>query len=159
MYVEKWVNRSLYENDAENVAFWDFRTSITFSVSFIRLLRKLLKSRTLSYLPTCLFACLLTHLFTYTDDGVMLSGSVTGPITTSNKNKKSNDFHPKINQLTSLIFPIKMYFFSVVFFFYRRGCLDAWALVQEEGGWKVNSSAKCVTIKSPEKSERTDRSQ
>ena len=123
MYVEKWVNRSLYENDAENVAFWDFRTSITFSVSFIRLLRKLLKSRTLSYLPTCLFACLLTHLFIYTDDGVMLSGSVTGPITTSNKNKKSNDFHPKINQLTSLIFPIKMYFFFCCFLFLPAGLL------------------------------------
>ena len=116
MYVEKWVNRSLYENDAENVAFWDFRISITFSVSFIRLLQKLLKSRALFYLPTCLFAYLLTHLFTYADDGLMLSGSVTGPITTSNKNKKSYDFHPKINQLTSLIFPVKMYFFLLFSF-------------------------------------------
>ena len=115
MYVEKWVNRSLYENDAETVAFWDCRISITFSVSFIRLLQKLLKSR--------IFACLLTHLFTYTDDDVMLSGSVTGPITTSNKNKKSYDFHPKINQLTSLIFPVKIYIFFCCFLFLPAGLL------------------------------------
>ena len=29
-------------------------------------------------------------------------------------------------------------FFSVVFSFYLRGCLAAWALLQEEGAWKVN---------------------
>lgn len=67
-------------------------------------------------------------------------------------------FTPKLTNKLD-IFSMDVFSFSVVFFFYRRGCLDAWALVQEEGGWKVNSSAKCVTIKSPEKSERTDRSQ
>ena len=48
-------------------------------------------------------------------------------------------------------------FFSVVFFFYLRGCLAAWALIQERA-WKVNSSAKCVTIKSRHKNEPTDKS-
>ena len=49
-------------------------------------------------------------------------------------------------------------FFSLVFFFYLRGCLAAWALIQEEGAWKINSSAKCVTIKSRHKNEPTDKS-
>ena len=32
-------------------------------------------------------------------------------------------------------------FFFCCFFFYLRGCLAAWTLIQEEGVWKVNSSA------------------
>ena len=64
-------------------------------------------------------------------------------------------FTPKLTNKLD-IFSMDVFSFSVVFFFYRRGCLGAWALIQEEGAWIVNSSAKCVTIKSPEKSERTD---
>ena len=64
-------------------------------------------------------------------------------------------FTPKLTNKLD-IFSMDVFSFSVVFFFYWRGCLGAWALIQEEGAWIVNSSAKCVTIKSPEKSERTD---
>ena len=44
------------------------------SVSFIRLFQKpVLKSRTLSQSLICSFACLLTHLFTNTDESVMIN--------------------------------------------------------------------------------------
>ena len=79
------------------------------SVSFIRWLQKFLKGRVLSYCLTCLFACLPTHLFAYTDDRVMLSSFITGQSPQIIKIKNHMIFIP-----TSCN---NVFFWSGVFFF------------------------------------------
>lgn len=85
------------------------------SVSFIRWLQKFLKGRVLSYCLTCLFACLPTHLFAYTDDRVMLSSFITGQSPQIIKIKNHMIFVP--TSCNNVFFLIRCVFF-LLFSFY-----------------------------------------
>ena len=85
------------------------------SVSFIRWLQKFLKGRVLSYCLTCLFACLPTHLFAYTDDRVMLSSFITGQSPQIIKIKNHMIFVP--TSCSNVFFLIRCVFF-LLFSFY-----------------------------------------
>ena len=92
------------------------------SVSFIRWLQKFLKGRVLSYCLTCLFACLPTHLFAYTDDRVMLSSFITGQSPQIIKIKNHMIFVP--TSCNNVFFLIRCVFFSTVFFLLKKlGCV------------------------------------